>query len=119
MQAALGAVPVLGQKGIRLKKHIQKPQCVLGRGVVDAALCASQRQSVGHIDLKKLLSPRTCALPIQAPDRAIGQYAPLDGAVGSAFNTAQIPQHLGRWRIGVVALGGIAPVERAQPALGF
>lgn len=72
-----------------------------------------------QIDFEKLLGARTGTLVVQAPDRAIGQDAPAHGPFRGDFHAGEITQYLVRGRARIEAVGGVPPVERAHPALGF
>ena len=69
--------------------------------------------------ISKNSSERESVLPIQPPHGAVGEHAPLHGAVRHHVGAAEVAQHLRGGRIGVGGLGAVAPVEWAQPALGF
>ena len=119
VQGAAGRIPVLRQKGSAAEEQQEQAQGVVGRGVVKVALRAGHAQGDRQVELKKLFGARAGVLPVQAPHGAIGQHAPLDAAVAHHIGAAQIAQHLRRGRVGVLRLGGVAPVERPQPALGL
>jgi len=86
---------------------------------LDGADAGERRQ----VQLLELLGTRPGALPVEAPQAAVGEDAPANGAVGHGLGAGQIAQHLrGRRALGQEALRAallLAAVERTPPALGF
>ena len=116
---AAGGVPGLGQKGVAAEEQVKQPQRVRRRGCVQLGLGAGQGEGLRQVELEKVFRARARVLPVQAPDRTVGQHAPLERAVGGDVDPAEVAQHLRRGGVGVEHLGGVAAVERALPALGL
>ena len=119
VETAVGAVPALWQKRAARKEQVKQLQRVGRLQRVQVARNARHTQRLRHVHLKKIFRARTCVLPIQAPDIAIGQNAPFHRPVGHHIGAAQVAQHLARRRVGVGGLAAVAPVQGPQPALGL
>ena len=85
------------QKGGAAENEGKDPQPVPAirlRQGEQAAVMAGDCKHDAEVQLEKLLGDRTCALVVQPPPRAIGQYAPTKFAGGEVFHAAQIAKHL-------------------------
>jgi hypothetical protein len=100
-------------------KHRKNRRSACGAGIVQLRLGAGHAQRGGKVDLKKLFGARAGVLPIQRHTAPLVSMPHLTARSDDDVGAAQVAQHLGRRRVGVCGLGGIAAVQRAQPALGF
>jgi len=119
VEAAARVVPGLGQEGVAAEEDEEQAQRCVGGKVVGLAGDAGQGQRGGQVQFKKLLGAGAGVLPVKPPDGTVGEQAPLDGAVGHHVGPAEVAQHLRGRGVGVVGVGGVATVQRAQPALGL
>ena len=124
VQRAIAAVPLLRQKRGATKHDEKQLERMFGIGRADFTLYAADGERRRDVDFQKLFRAGACVLPVQSPDCAIGEHAPLHGPVAGDVDTRQVAQHLRGWRAEVagfqVALTGfVAAVQLAQPAFGF
>jgi hypothetical protein len=82
---------------------------------LDTRRFADDRQ----VDFEELLRARAGALVVEPPMATVGQYPPLDSAVGGDLDAREITQHLRRGHA-VVEQVRLAPaIEVTLPFLGF
>jgi hypothetical protein len=119
MEATPGVVPGLRQEGSAVEEEEEELQAMRGRQVAQLRLRARQLERRRQVDFEELFRAGTGVLPVQAPDRTVGQDAPLHAAVRHHVGAAQVAKHLRRGCAGVETIGRFAAIERAAPTLGF
>ena len=119
MERLIGVVPRLGQKGGAAEELEEQLQAVSRWQFIEFALRPRYVQQRGEVDLEELFGTRAGVLPVQPPDHAVGQQAPLDAAVGDDVDAAQVAQHLRRRRARIERIDGFTAIERTAPAFGL
>jgi hypothetical protein len=94
MEASVGAVPRLAKERGPVEEKEEQLQRMAGFGVVEAPLATGHSERGCHVDFEELLGTRARVLPIQTPNRAVAEDAPLHRPVRDHVHAAQVAQHL-------------------------